>query len=555
MVATRNASVRPASSVRLAEFFHSILLSLLVITLLIAISRSNLVLVGTYRSIPSTIVIALILILTILGRLPFRRSAEFQMALCFVAIPLLLLTLAGRISSTLKTEEWVANAPSRVNKGNGDWFETYSGPDTVYGLMGLRNATAREHHRDFDVTYHTDADGWRVTPKPKDPARAKEIVFLGCSFTWGIGVEDQQTFPWILGTEAWPEYRIRNISCPAWGTVQVAVALDRLLESGDRPAVVIYDYMLHAQRNYLRRSWRKLVSNDFPFFAVEQGTLTYHGLRKATDATIEDSAELDRSEIDLTIALIHQMQNSCKKFGIPFIVVNFRKGDGLPAALVKDASVPFMDLSDVWAGYFPNDGHPGPDWHRMVAFTLASSPKLSQWTNHPDLYRPGSVSRETVDTRRFYLELRREDRQPLNTKAVVHYLSHGTRIDGIETPTKESWRVVLLRPRHRLIAGKKYSLVFKAKADAPRSVEICGQSEGEASGPALLFKKIALETRWNSFEFNIQPEKEIMNFVVAFWISESSIPLEFQDVKLLDENGREVLPEPLIVDHSKSEAR
>lgn len=555
MDAVRNTSVRPRSTVRLAEFFHSLFLSLLIITLLIAVSRSSLVLVGTYRTIPSTVVITLILILTLIGRLRFSRSAQFQLALCFVAFPLLLLTMIGRLSSTTKTEEWVINSPSRTDKGNGEWFEAYSGPDATYGLMGLRNATAREHHRDFDVTYHTDADGWRVTPTPQTTKEAREIVFLGCSFTWGVGVDDQKTFPWILGTEAWPEYRIRNISCPAWGTVQVAVALDRLLQSGDRPVAVVYNYMLHAQRNYLRRSWRKLVSNDFPFFTIDKGKLTYHGLRKAADATIEDSAELDRVEVELTMALIHHMRESCNKLGVPFIVVNFRKGDGVPAAIIKDGSVPFMDLSDVWAGYFPNDGHPGPDWHRMVAYTLASSPKLSEWVNRPDLYRPKSVSREGVDGRRFHLELRREDRQRLNTKASVHYLGQITRVDGIESPSKDSWRVVLVRPRHRLIGGKKYQLAFRAKGDAARSVEICGQPEGLVDGPAILFQKIALENNWSDFEFAIEPKNDVSNFVIAFWISESSIPVEFQEVKLLDENGREVLPEPLIVDYSESEAR
>ncbi len=63
------------------------------------------------------------------------------------------------------------------------------------------------------MTYRTDADGWRVTPKPSKPA-APEIVILGCSFTWGIGVEDTETYPWILGTEAWPDHRIRTSHAP-----------------------------------------------------------------------------------------------------------------------------------------------------------------------------------------------------------------------------------------------------------------------------------------------------------------------------------------------------
>ncbi len=48
----------------------------------------------------------------------------------------------------------------------------------------------------YSVTYTTDSSGYRVTPEPVNPADDTCLIFLGCSFTFGDGVDDEDSMPW-----------------------------------------------------------------------------------------------------------------------------------------------------------------------------------------------------------------------------------------------------------------------------------------------------------------------------------------------------------------------
>ncbi len=59
-------------------------------------------------------------------------------------------------------------------------------------VEGEKNATSI-----FDTVYTTDADSRRTTTGPKKIAK-NTFVFLGCSFTWGSGVADHETFSSVI---------------------------------------------------------------------------------------------------------------------------------------------------------------------------------------------------------------------------------------------------------------------------------------------------------------------------------------------------------------------
>ncbi len=335
----------------------------------------------------------------------------------------------------------------------------------------------------------------------------------------------------------------------------MVVALDRLLESGVKPKAVLYGYMLHAQRNYLRKSWRTLVNNDFPYFTAKNGELTYHGLKKATLAMIDDSPQLDQAEIELTIALIDHMHRACRERGIPFAVFDLKRGDGVPAALLAAGRVPLFDLADVWLGFHPNDGHPAADWHRMVAHCLAASPQVSETLGLPELYRPGSVPLDAVDIARFHLELPRVDRQPSKNKAILHRKDGGYRVDGIECATDQPWYVGLARSRHALRNGKRYAIHLQARADAPRSMDVCVTTASDPSKPAALYRTVELGTAWSDHHLEFVANEEEIDAVISFRVSSSRVPLEIRNVHLVDEQGEEVLPKPLILQANHSSRR
>ena len=65
--------------------------------------------------------------------------------------------------------------------------------DDTFIIRGL--LTGREKVR---ARYRTDSFGRRLTGTKREPNRKKNIIFLGCSFTYGFGVNDEATFPYRL---------------------------------------------------------------------------------------------------------------------------------------------------------------------------------------------------------------------------------------------------------------------------------------------------------------------------------------------------------------------
>ena len=50
-------------------------------------------------------------------------------------------------------------------------------------------------HIEFEATYTLDSEGLRTTVTPQEGKPRGCIVFFGCSFTFGDGVDDADTLP------------------------------------------------------------------------------------------------------------------------------------------------------------------------------------------------------------------------------------------------------------------------------------------------------------------------------------------------------------------------
>lgn len=124
----------------------------------------------------------------------------------------------------------------------------------------------------YDVTYTTGADGWRVVPGNSGGPYAKHLALFGCSFTFGIGLNDDQTLASQIAQRV-PEDHVYNFGVPAFGTANVL----RLLETQDLASLVqedegmgIYIFM----EDHLRRSLGSMrrvfgFANDFPFYTLD----------------------------------------------------------------------------------------------------------------------------------------------------------------------------------------------------------------------------------------------------------------------------------------------
>jgi hypothetical protein len=97
-------------------------------------------------------------------------------------------------------------------------------------------------------------DGSRAAaPRPPDGDR---LAVVGCSYSQGWGVNDEDTFAWKL-QERFPTLRIGNFATAGFGTLQSLLMLERLFASPDPPRVVIYGMIEHHEtRNIADPYWQ-----------------------------------------------------------------------------------------------------------------------------------------------------------------------------------------------------------------------------------------------------------------------------------------------------------
>ncbi len=68
----------------------------------------------------------------------------------------------------------------------------------------------------YDITFTTNALGQRTTPK-HDSAKTAVVLF-GCSYTFGEGLNDQETFAYKLGQALGDKYQVFNLGVGGYGT-------------------------------------------------------------------------------------------------------------------------------------------------------------------------------------------------------------------------------------------------------------------------------------------------------------------------------------------------
>lgn len=117
-------------------------------------------------------------------------------------------------------------------------------PDAERQLLPLGHA----HHTkirfdgklDFDVEYHTDRFASRVVPGR--PKIGPEWYLFGCSFTFGEGVNDDQTIAANL-QHLQPNARVFNFGLRDAGTSDAWIHLRRRLDAGETPQWNIYFFI------------------------------------------------------------------------------------------------------------------------------------------------------------------------------------------------------------------------------------------------------------------------------------------------------------------------
>jgi hypothetical protein len=256
-------------------------------------------------------------------------------------------------------------------------------------LLGYRLDTGTYKVFYADGTYWQtthDIRGHRITSHggqlgDSDTGCRPAIHILGCSFTHGSGLSNEETYPFLLQSEL-PGFRVYNHAVGGYGTVNAYLQVKELIEA-DSGDIVLYAYIGEHDNRYTRRAFKKLhpsreTFRDIRFLSADTSLrISYYAYSYSPWPLISHSAlvntlenlylrhldgELEKHLISERIVL--NMMSMCRRKGAMFVFVGisddretgnmlrFCSENGIPAV---DISV---DLNDDRYNLMPYDDHP-----------------------------------------------------------------------------------------------------------------------------------------------------------------------------------------------------
>ena len=308
-----------------------------------------------------------------------------------------------------------AAAPIRVISTNGRFYA----PDDELGYVQSPNRETRiervEIPHPVQYTARTDQRGRRRTgPEDSNGAAGKpEIWIFGCSFTFGAGVEDDESYPWLL-QQRLPGYAVRNYGVSGYGTLQSLLLYRRELRESAPPRLAILAYAgFHDERNVMsintRRGWARWGRTwgwaQAPYLQwlgdgrFEMRTAQFYqpvvpfvetsALANRLDRAIVKFQErrelLEDHRADVSRYLVDEFEKASREHGVVFALgqldqpqqmIEYARSRGIPAA---DLSVPKDDPEFTIEG----DGHPNAKGQRLIA-DRAEALIRSLTTDSPD---------------------------------------------------------------------------------------------------------------------------------------------------------------------------
>jgi hypothetical protein len=138
----------------------------------------------------------------------------------------------------------------------------YASPYFVRDAYGIVKAIPGGHHHSssrrkkdgsviYDVFYTTDQFSRRITPAASPEGRSRHLIFFGCSFTYGEGVQDNETIPAqaALGLTGYQPY---NYGFHGHSTAHLLRKMQSQTlrnEVGEKEGILVYLFLdFHVQR-------------------------------------------------------------------------------------------------------------------------------------------------------------------------------------------------------------------------------------------------------------------------------------------------------------------
>lgn len=262
--------------------------------------------------------------------------------------------------------------------------------------LGYRDRPGQYHLRlrrpgvrgalDFRVRIDPDQSRATSLASANPSASSKpEVWFLGCSYFWGWGVDDERTLPWLVQSKL-SQARVRNFSGNGYGQAHQWRLLTQGIENGRRPNVAVFGLnVFYLERNVVQARWKSAFT---VWDSLKGAGLLRARLRGAADrGPVQLALDIEplnglppsgpaptaQEELDVARRLLDEILATCRKHDIlpiglvyigalehPMIeharAIGFHVVDARPPAGASEA----FTLE-------PLDVHPNATWHRHAA--------------------------------------------------------------------------------------------------------------------------------------------------------------------------------------------
>lgn len=159
----------------------------------------------------------------------------------------------------------LSSAPS-----DSDWFE---------GRGDARTPDAHHRFANADYTYHYDSRLRRVVPGISKEAKNSFVLFMGCSFVFGHGLNDEESLPFYFQS-LWPESRVYNYGFLGAGPHSLLKRIENrplFEEVSQGSGVVFFNFLPVQLHRVLGRAHTLAYQSGAPLFSWRDGKLVSLG--------------------------------------------------------------------------------------------------------------------------------------------------------------------------------------------------------------------------------------------------------------------------------------
>ncbi|MBS9768584.1 MAG: SGNH/GDSL hydrolase family protein [Flavobacteriaceae bacterium] len=254
-----------------------------------------------------------------------------------------------------------------VVKPNGKYFEK----DTLLGYKQIAGKFDVTLKKEFHFSTTHNKEGNRVTSYHPEKYEGKpEIWMLGCSFTHGWSINDDETLAWQLQSN-FEDYKVENFGVEGYGTLQFLLKFERALKQGRKPEILIVNHIdFHFERNIFtarRRlevsTWNRLGELNQPYVELtDKGDLLikhskvdytpwmlskysalFFSIQKKYEWYLDKQMRLKQPQI--TEMILDKIVALCRENNIKLLLTNIYGDKNFIESYSLKNNIPFVDIS------------------------------------------------------------------------------------------------------------------------------------------------------------------------------------------------------------------